>query len=106
MLEDTKIELEGSSNTITKLKKELELQQAYYEKQLRAAGILDEPQESIAIKQHIQDQLTQTQAYNIENAVQNREINIDKLNAKIDAIRSEKIEAEKMVGILQNELKL
>jgi len=32
MLEESKIELEGSSGTIFKLKKELELQQSYYEK--------------------------------------------------------------------------
>ena len=58
------MELEGSSGTIIKLKKELELQQSYYEKQLKDAGFRGEHEESIGLKQHIQQQLTQTDNYN------------------------------------------
>ena len=39
LLEQSKEELEIASNQIGKLKKELELQQAYYERQMQAAGL-------------------------------------------------------------------
>lgn len=41
MLETTKDEMELASSQIGKLKKELELQQAYYENQLKEAGVLN-----------------------------------------------------------------
>ena len=69
MLETSKQELEIASNQIGKLKKELELQQAYYEKQMQAAGLNPNGGVADIVKNHVIEQVSQTGDYNAQNAI-------------------------------------
>ena len=51
--EGSKVELENSHSTISKLRKELELQQTYFENQLKTAGVSEGGGVSDAMKNEI-----------------------------------------------------
>ena len=103
MLEQSKAELEHASSEIGKLKKELELQQKYYEKQLQLAGASGITEE---VRQHVSDQVNQTSNYNLDKALENREALIKKQEAELSNLRDQLATSDRMVEVLKNELKL
>ena len=100
LLEQSKAELESASIQIGQLKQELAIQQKYYE------GLLEKAGTRAAEAENNQETFTVQDKYTLLNKLEEKSRLAVDLEGRLKAAVAEKESSEKMVLILQKELKL